>query len=178
MKKWIYLFFGFIIGAVVVASVDTVIAQVKSMVGQKVTGEYKVIVNGKELQDKGAVISGKTNAPVRAISESIGADLKVDNKTKTIMITTEDASDLPSSSKGNEDNELQTSVLLIQKSSLEKEVDRLKNEKTIHEGKYASAEDGFGKDIFKQALDDIDKQLAEKTQELNKIKAELAALEK
>jgi len=89
MKKLSYLLSGVLIGALVATSGSAVAAQVKSLVGQKVTGEYKVVVNGEELQDKGAVISGRTNAPVRAISESLGADLKVDNKTKTITITTQ-----------------------------------------------------------------------------------------
>lgn len=89
MKKWGYLLSGVVIGALVATSGNAVVAQVKSLVGQKVTGEYKVIVNGKELQEKGAVINGKTNAPVRALSESIGADLKVSNKTITITTQSE-----------------------------------------------------------------------------------------
>lgn len=117
MKKWAYLLGGIVIGALVATSGSAVAAQVKSMVGQKVTGEYKVIVNGKELQDKGAVIGGRTNAPVRAISDSIGAELKVDNNTKTITIMTNNSSDVSSSSKGNEVNNLQVSLLLEQKNS-------------------------------------------------------------
>lgn len=89
MKKWAYLVSGIAIGALVATSGSAFADQVKSLVGQKVTGEYKVIVNGKELQDKGAVIAGKTNAPVRALSEALGANLKVEGK--TINITTDEA---------------------------------------------------------------------------------------
>lgn len=88
MKKWSYLLSGVLIGVLVATSGNAFAAQVKSLVGEKVTGEYKVIVNGKELQDKGAVISGRTTAPVRGIAQAIGADLKVEGK--VITITTEE----------------------------------------------------------------------------------------
>ncbi|NWL90019.1 copper amine oxidase [Paenibacillus sp. 79R4] len=89
MKKWGYLLSGVVIGAMLMTSGSALAAQVKSLVGQKVTGEYTVIVNGKALSDKGAVIDGKTNAPVRAISDAIGSKLDVDNKKKVINIITE-----------------------------------------------------------------------------------------
>ena len=89
MKKWGYLLSGVVVGAMLMTSGSALAAQVKSLVGQKVTGEYTVIVNGKALSDKGAVIDGKTNAPVRAISDAIGGDLSVDNKKKVINIITE-----------------------------------------------------------------------------------------
>lgn len=89
MKKWGYLLSGVVIGAMLMTSGSALAAQVKSLVGQKVTGEYTVIVNGKTLSDKGAVIDGKTNAPVRGISDAIGGKLDVDNKKKVINIITE-----------------------------------------------------------------------------------------
>ncbi|WP_433939099.1 stalk domain-containing protein [Paenibacillus lautus] len=46
-----------------------------------------VVVNGQKLTDKGAIIDGKANVPVRGISEVLGADIKVDGK--TIIVTTE-----------------------------------------------------------------------------------------
>lgn len=102
MKKWAYLLSGVVIGALVATSGSALAAQVKSLVGQKVTGEYKVIVNGKELQEKGAVINGKTNAPVRALSESIGADLKVSGKTITITTQSEMTLETENKSSSNE----------------------------------------------------------------------------
>lgn len=51
------------------------------------TGEYTVVVNGQKLTDKGAIIDGKANVPVRGISEASGADIKGDGK--TIIVTTE-----------------------------------------------------------------------------------------
>lgn len=178
MKKWAYLFGGFVIGAVVVASGDTVIAQVKSLVGQKVTGEYKVIVNGKELQDKGSVISGRTNAPVRAISESIGADLKVDNKAKVITITTDESPDVhtPGDGAGTDDHRI--SSLQNQKNYLESEIKGLKESKEREEKQYVLLDEGLPKELLRQSLDSLNKQLDEKNQELAKVNVELAALEK
>ncbi|MDR0270998.1 copper amine oxidase [Paenibacillus sp.] len=84
MKKSIYILSGIVIGAVIATSSSAFAAQIKSMIGQKVTGEYTVIVNGKELVNKGAVIAGKTNAPVRDLANALGADLKMDGKTINI----------------------------------------------------------------------------------------------
>lgn len=92
MKKWVYLLSGIIIGVVVTASSGAAVAQVKSLIGQKVTGEYTVNVNGKTLDDKGVVVNGRTNAPVRAISDAFGAQLTIEGKTINIVTTQEPAS--------------------------------------------------------------------------------------
>lgn len=98
MKKWAYMASGILIGVVVATSGSAVAAQVKSLVGQKVSGEFTVVVNNKKLSDKGPVINGRTNAPVRAITEALGADLKVEGK--TLYITTDSITD-ESSANGN-----------------------------------------------------------------------------
>ncbi|MGG1879356.1 copper amine oxidase [Paenibacillus cisolokensis] len=86
MKKWMYLLLGTVFG-VFIALGGTVFAdQVNSLIGKKVTGEMTVIVNGKELSEKGAVINGRTNAPVRAVVDAVGGELKLEGK--TIHITT------------------------------------------------------------------------------------------
>lgn len=90
MKKWLSISAAFLLGVVVTLSAGDVSAQVKSLIGKKVTGEYTVIVNGKTLEDKGAVIDGRTNAPVRALSDALGADIQVSGK--TINITTSEGS--------------------------------------------------------------------------------------
>jgi len=87
MKKWLYIAAAFFLGVVVASSAGTVSAQVKSLIGEKVTGEYTVIVNGKELQDKGAVISGKTNVPLRSLTDALGVGIQVSGK--TINVTSE-----------------------------------------------------------------------------------------
>ncbi|RUT48592.1 copper amine oxidase [Paenibacillus anaericanus] len=97
MKKWAYIVGAFLLGVIVASSAGTVSAQVKSLIGQKVTGEYTVIVNGKELQDKGAVISGKTNVPLRSLTEALGVDIQVTGK--TIEISSDVVNDIGSPSE-------------------------------------------------------------------------------
>lgn len=127
-KKWGYLLSGLIgllVGAILMTSGSALAAQVKSLVGLKVTGEYTVIVNNKELSDKGAVIDGKTNAPVRAISDAIGGKLDVDNKKKVINITTETIEDQDLNA-GNETTS--NKYIGDSKASLEKQQKSLKND--------------------------------------------------
>jgi hypothetical protein len=89
MKKWAYLVSGVVIGSLIATAGSAFADQIKSLVGKKVTGEYTVIVNGKELQDKGAVIDGKTNVPVRGVSQALGAEIRVEGK--KILVTSKQA---------------------------------------------------------------------------------------
>lgn len=86
MKKVAYIAGGILIGFVLSTSAGAFADSVKSLVGKKVSGEYTVIVNGEKLADRGAIIDGKANVPVRGISEALGADIKVSGK--TINVTT------------------------------------------------------------------------------------------
>ncbi|MUG44940.1 copper amine oxidase [Paenibacillus woosongensis] len=61
-----------------------------------------LIVNGKTQEDKGAVIDGRTNAPVRALSDALGADIQVSGK--TIYVTTDDAQPIVGSGSESIDN--------------------------------------------------------------------------
>lgn len=88
MKKWSYIVGGFVLGLVVALSANTAYGAVQSLVGKKVTGEMTVVVNGEKLKDKGAVIEGRTNAPVRALADSLGAGLRVDGNTIYVTSTT------------------------------------------------------------------------------------------
>ena len=88
MKKVAYIAGGILIGFILSTSAGAFADSVKSLVGKKVSGEYTVIVDGKKLVDKGAIIDGKANVPVRGISEALGADIKVSGK--TITVTTSD----------------------------------------------------------------------------------------
>ncbi|WP_145148463.1 stalk domain-containing protein [Paenibacillus xylanexedens] len=88
MKKFAhkvaYIAGGIIIGVVFSTSVGAFADTVKSMVGKKVTGEYTIVVDGKKLSDKGAVIDSRANVPARSLSDALGADVKVSGKTITI----------------------------------------------------------------------------------------------
>jgi len=92
MKKVAYIAGGILIGFVLSTSAGAFADSVKSLVGKKVSGEYTVIVDGKKLADKGAIIDGKANVPVRGISEALGADIKVSGKTITVTTANEVAS--------------------------------------------------------------------------------------
>lgn len=89
MKKWMSISAAFLLGVVVTLSAGDVSAKVKSLIGQKVTGEYEMVVNGKTLSEKGAIIDGRANVPARAFSEALGADVQVSGK--TIYVTSNDA---------------------------------------------------------------------------------------
>lgn len=84
MKKLVYVIGGVLFGFILATSASTFADGVKSLIGTKVSGEYTVIIDGKRLVDKGAIIDGKANVPVRGISDALGADVKVSGKTITI----------------------------------------------------------------------------------------------
>ncbi|MDR6776252.1 copper amine oxidase N-terminal domain-containing protein [Paenibacillus polymyxa] len=90
MKKWSYLLSGVLIGAVVATAGSAFADEIKSLVGEKVVGEYTVKVNGNSLAENAIVVDGKAHVPLRAVSDSLGAGIKVDGK--TIQINTESAS--------------------------------------------------------------------------------------
>jgi hypothetical protein len=175
MKKWASLFGAFILGIIVASSAGTAMAKVQSLVGQKVTGELTVVVNGRELSDKGAVINGRTNVPVRAIVDALNADLKLEGE--KIDITTNSISDVSSKDEtivstneyiGRSKESLQKLKASIQNESLlpmEKEREELVDE-------IAELKRIWGNpDLTK-----IEKQLAEYDTMIEKRKAELAKI--
>ncbi|WP_146259755.1 stalk domain-containing protein [Paenibacillus silvae] len=82
--KVAYIAGGIIIGIVFSTTAGAFADQLKSLVGKKVTGEYTIVVDGKKLSDKGAVIDSKANVPARALSEALGAEVSVEGKTINI----------------------------------------------------------------------------------------------
>lgn len=101
MKKWMSITTAFLLGVVVTLSAGDVSAKVKSLIGQKVTGEYTIVVDGKTLRDKGVVIEGRTNAPVRALSDTLGADIQVSGKTIYVTSNQSEKSTEPESIESN-----------------------------------------------------------------------------
>lgn len=141
MKKlinWAYLLSGLVLGIIITTSGSAMAEQIKSLVGQKVTSELIVIVDGKELPNKAPVINGVTNAPVRAISDAIGADLKLEGKvinitTKESFETTQSAtSDNTTENVVNQDNKysrMTKEQLEEKKNTLEKQIENLNSGK-------------------------------------------------
>lgn len=175
-KKWLGLTLAFVFGVLVATTGEDVAAQVQSMIGKKVTGEYTVVVNGEKLSDKGAIIDGRANVPVRALSESLGVDIKVDGK--TIMVTSEETPinnqvvQLDGKYYTTYDllNEQQkTSDLLVHlSSSLEKE--EAKTE-------YMSGQTGIVKQMWEDGLKTLREKVDQNTQRLNSINEALKAFE-
>lgn len=79
MKKFVS---GVIVGALLFAGVS-VFADSVGLIGQKVTGTFSVEKDGKKIADA-AIINGSAYAPVRAVSNATGAELKVEGR-KIIM---------------------------------------------------------------------------------------------
>ncbi|MFB5761092.1 stalk domain-containing protein [Paenibacillus medicaginis] len=143
MKKWTYLLSGVVIGAVVVTSGSAFADQVKSLMGQKVAGEYVVQVNGGKLADSAIVVDGKAHVPIRAVSDSLGAEVQVDGK--TINITTSEVK-LPSGSGDNALNNGSTgsAEVAVDDSISKLSETTLKNKKDSLQESIAVYEDSLG----------------------------------
>lgn len=100
MKKWMYLLIGVVIGAVLATTGSAFADQVKSMVGKEVAGEYKVNVNGAALSENAIVVEGKAHVPLRAVSDSLGANIAVNGKSIQITTNTADQTEPESVTEG------------------------------------------------------------------------------
>lgn len=172
MKKCLGFVGAFVLGAFVMAAGEDVSAKVKSLVGQKVAGEYKVVVNGKELEQKGAIISGTTNIPVRAVSEALGADLKVENK--TVYVTLENNQVIEMDGRYytkydllNEQKKLNDSLKLLQDGLTESEAKTERMEQVT----------GIEKDLWLDGIRILKEKIENANKELTKINEALKAFE-
>jgi hypothetical protein len=162
VKKWASLFGAFVLGVVVASSTGTVAAKVNSLIGKKVTAELTVVVNGKELADKGAVVDGRTNAPVRAIAEAVGGNVTLSGN--TVTINTEQKA-VPSESKAEltaKKDKIETSI----KSTIEEiEITKTKMENA----KIPGTDRYEGEETYKAAIEILESSLSNKQAELDKI---------
>jgi len=78
---------GFVLG-VLLTLPSAVFADTISNIGKRVTAEFVVVLNNKELPVKAIVIEGRSYAPVRAIAENLG--LSVDFADGQVILTSED----------------------------------------------------------------------------------------
>lgn len=189
LKKWSYLLSGILIGAIIATSGSAAAAQIKSLVGQKVTGELNVVINGEKLDEKGAVINGKTNAPVRAISDAIGG--KLDLKGDTIYITTEDSAVVPTEPNGTLDD---LATLKQEREKIVKKVSEYEESVKLYEEKYIPSDELAIKaangapdsvkvyterlEETKQKYETLKSDLAEAQKKLAEIDAKIAELNK
>lgn len=166
MKKWTYIVGGFALGLVVALSANTAYGAVQSLVGKKVSGEMTVIVNGKQLQNKGAVIDGVTNAPVRSLTEALGVGLSVEGK--TIYITTKDNSE--------------KEALLLKKAELEKSIQSTQQEiqktkEKMEQAKIPGTDKYEAEETWRAAIKDLETSLSKKQSELENINETLKQIE-
>lgn len=173
MKK---LIAGIVIGGLLFGVVPAFASQVQSLIGQKVTGEYTVTVNGKTLEDKGVVVNGRTNAPVRAISDALGAELKMDGK--TIVITTNNE-ETPSTSDLNIDSNDDIEILKQEREKVAKEITKHEYAINNYVEKYIpSTERAIKMSATEWAKQGYTDQLEKEKSELETFKTELADLQK
>jgi hypothetical protein len=85
MKKWGYLLSGVVLGAALMVSSSAFADQIKTLIGKSVAGEYTVTVDGKTLSEKAIVVDNKAHVPLRAVSDSLGARIKVEGKTIEVI---------------------------------------------------------------------------------------------
>jgi hypothetical protein len=89
MKKYFYGFIGILIGFLLSLTISAH-AEVISMIGKVIQGEFPIKVNGSSLDNKAFVVDGTSYLPVRAIAESVGmdvyfnADLGIELKNKEV----------------------------------------------------------------------------------------------
>ncbi|MCP3810074.1 2,' 3'-cyclic nucleotide 2'-phosphodiesterase [Paenibacillus sp. Lou8.1] len=168
MKKWAYLLSGIVIGAVVATTGSVFADQIKSMVGQTVAGEYSVKVNGNSLTENAIVVDGKAHVPLRAVSDSLGANLKVEGKTINIDTQSESSPEVKkTASQTNVGSKIEG---VPQQNDKSKEyIDSVKNYKSYWEKTLSDAEESRVK--LNKQLDELSNLPASKdpiTQETRK----------
>lgn len=104
LKKFVS---GIIVGALLFAGVS-VAADGAGLIGKKVSGVYTIEKNGK-LVAEAAIINGSAYAPVRAVAEAAGTELKVEGR-KIIMSdsATQDSVTITNDVNGEANTDLQT----------------------------------------------------------------------
>ncbi|MDP1513066.1 2,' 3'-cyclic nucleotide 2'-phosphodiesterase [Paenibacillus ottowii] len=147
MKKWSYLLSGILIGIVVATAGSSFADQVKSLIGEKVAGEYAVKVNGNSLVENAIVVDGKAHVPLRAVTDSLGASLKVEGK--TVEITAGNTTEIPKSTNSSDIAPTQ----LNEKSKSEKLIIYSESDKSFWERSLSDVEDSQVK--LKKRIDEL-----------------------
>ncbi|WP_458123344.1 copper amine oxidase [Paenibacillus sp. Z3-2] len=177
MKKIVYIAGGILIGIVFSTAGGAFADTIKSVVGKKVTGEYNIVVNNQSLSEKGAVIDSKANVPARALSEALGAEVKVEGRTIYITSdgiggqTSSDAISDHSSNKyvGDTRSSLEELKKSIQDKILSPAYDgKKKLEAQIAELKSLNADD---------ATTNLEKQLSQYNADIKKYEAEIKLID-
>ncbi|MNW38069.1 hypothetical protein D3C74_151280 [compost metagenome] len=177
MKKYIA---GFIAGIVFMVSASA-FADTISLVGKKVTGEYDIVIDNKNLPEKGAIIDSKANVPVRALSEALGADVKVEGKTIFITSDVIDNSPKEDAVTNSVDTQIEPPQSNRPIKAIEGDIKNIQDKITSDkialeflEQKNKSNSDAS----YQEKIDILNKSISESEAKLESLKAELAELEK
>lgn len=114
MRKYLI---GVIIGAMLMFGAQTF---ADSLIGKKVDGVVKVIVDGSELETAAVVIEGVSYAPLRAVGESL--QLEVEYSDGVVILSRQDKED--SNLQEQIKNEIRREIEAIEK---EKEIEKIQN---------------------------------------------------
>ncbi|MNW40127.1 hypothetical protein D3C74_172330 [compost metagenome] len=151
-----------------------------SLLGAKVQGLFSVEVNGKTVGDA-VVINGSTYAPVRSLTESLGADISVTGK--KVVVTTDEDKAIQTSGKIYE----LTTQIESKNKQLGYSREYLKEKKDLFDRN--ASDEMYGKlglkfeesDLYRSLTEDINKyqsEIDQLTKEISDLEAQKAALEK
>ncbi|PWW06341.1 hypothetical protein DFQ01_103243 [Paenibacillus cellulosilyticus] len=87
MRKISILLLGVIIGVLISITTSVYGESLRSLVGQKIQGEMKVVLNGQQF-DTAIVVNGKSYAPLRNTFESAGYSVSLSEKTVILTEST------------------------------------------------------------------------------------------
>lgn len=149
MKK---IFIGIIIGAMLMLAGQVYGAEVASHVGKRITNEYTITVDGKDLGVKAIVVDGVSHTPNRAIVEAMGGDVKFVDK--TVVITTEKSDPAGGGSVETSTPTDQAARIRDSISSVESSIKSLNKEVELIEKSLLTYPEGESKERLKAALED------------------------
>lgn len=78
MKKISILMLGIIIGTALAITTSVYAADIQSLIGKTIQGEFPIKIEGKELSKKALVIDGTSYVPLRVFGEAIGYESSFD----------------------------------------------------------------------------------------------------
>ncbi|MNW49578.1 hypothetical protein D3C74_270040 [compost metagenome] len=170
MKKFIS---GIIVGVLLFAGTTT-FADSIGLVGKKVTGIYTIEKDGRTIAEA-AIINGSAYAPVRAVAEATGADLKVEGK--KIVLNTDTAQVVESEQGKIDDLNVRIAAIKIKIESAQSgvkmyETTYIPNAQRNYDGAY----DEISKTTALQALDARKAEYEQRKTELAELEAQLAEL--
>ncbi|MDF9845168.1 MULTISPECIES: hypothetical protein [unclassified Paenibacillus] len=166
MKKFIS---GVIVGVLLFASASA-FADSVGIFGKKVTGIYTIMQDGKKVAEAG-IINGSAYAPVRAVSDAVGASLTVEGR--TIIIES------GSAAASADETTIQLNALNLKRTLLLKDVQAAEGGVKMYETTYIpNAERNYQGAVSESEKSALAKTLEARKAEYEQRKAELADLQK